>query len=54
MGINFHDGKNRHTYTTRIANDSWMEAVKKIVSIEKVTNAADIGCGGGIYVKARL
>lgn len=52
MGIDFHSKKNRITYTTRNADNSWIEAMKDLVPIEKVSNALDIGCGGGIYSKA--
>ncbi|MFC0559196.1 class I SAM-dependent methyltransferase [Halalkalibacter alkalisediminis] len=52
MGIDFHSEKNRITYTTRKADNSWVEAIKNIVPIEKIFKSVDIGCGGGIYSKA--
>ena len=51
MPINFHEQQNRMTYTTRIADESWLWMIKRRVDITgKVV--ADIGCGGGIYTKA--
>ncbi len=52
MGINFHGEENKKTYTTREAHYSWSEAIKNLVPIETISNALDIGCGGGIYSKA--
>lgn len=52
MGIDFQSDKNRITYTTRIADNSWKEAMKKLVPIENISKALEIGCGGGIYLKA--
>ncbi|UOQ84392.1 class I SAM-dependent methyltransferase [Gracilibacillus salinarum] len=52
MGINFHNQANRTSYTTRTADQSWLELLKKIVPFENVSQALDIGCGGGIYSKA--
>lgn len=52
MGINFHNKKNQRTYTTRNADQSWIEAINKLVPIENISSALDIGCGGGIYSKA--
>ncbi|UOQ49019.1 class I SAM-dependent methyltransferase [Gracilibacillus caseinilyticus] len=52
MGINFHNQGNRTTYTTRTADHSWLELIKKIVPFENVSQALEIGCGGGIYSKA--
>ncbi|WP_112180477.1 class I SAM-dependent methyltransferase [Paraliobacillus zengyii] len=52
MGIDFHSKKNRITYTTRNADNSWIEVMKGLLPIEKISNALDIGCGGGIYSKA--
>ena len=52
MGINFHSEKARHTYTTRKADKSWIDIMSNLVTIEDVSNAVDIGCGGGIYSKA--
>ncbi|MFL0505787.1 methyltransferase domain-containing protein [Ureibacillus sp. 179-F W5.1 NHS] len=52
MGIDFHEKKNRNSYTTRKANQSWIQMVKELVPINNTTHAVDIGCGGGIYCKA--
>lgn len=52
MSIDFHNKKNQTTYTTRHADKSWIEAIKKLVPIENIFNAVDVGCGGGIYSKA--
>ncbi|SFB28609.1 Methyltransferase domain-containing protein [Lentibacillus halodurans] len=52
MPINFHDNNNQKTYTTRTADAGWINAVTKLIDIEKIDHAADIGCGGGIYSKA--
>ncbi|GIN72763.1 SAM-dependent methyltransferase [Bacillus sp. J14TS2] len=52
MGINFHNKKNQRTYTTRNADQSWIEAINNLVPIEDISRALDIGCGGGIYSKA--
>ena len=52
MGINFHSEKARNTYTTRKADKSWIEIITNLVPIEDISNALDIGCGGGIYSKA--
>ncbi|QGG51346.1 class I SAM-dependent methyltransferase [Lysinibacillus pakistanensis] len=52
MGIDFHNMNNQSTYTTRYADFSWMETIKKLVPLVNISRAADIGCGGGIYSKA--
>ena len=52
MGIDFHNDKNSHTYTTRKADDSWVKVIKDLVQFDKISNALDVGCGGGIYTKA--
>ncbi|MGE8081122.1 class I SAM-dependent methyltransferase [Peribacillus loiseleuriae] len=52
MGIDFHNKKNRITYSTRNADNSWIEAIKKLVPVANISKALDIGCGGGIYSKA--
>ncbi|WP_449622411.1 class I SAM-dependent methyltransferase [Robertmurraya sp. Marseille-Q9965] len=52
MVINFHDEKNRHSYSTRIADISWINSIKSIVPFDEISTALDIGCGGGIYAKA--
>ncbi len=52
MGIDFHSKKNQITYTTRKADQSWVETLTNLVAIDKISKAIDIGCGGGIYSKA--
>ncbi|WP_208586173.1 methyltransferase domain-containing protein [Gracilibacillus suaedae] len=52
MGIDFHSKKNRFTYTTRTADNSWIETIKDLVPTENISKALDVGCGGGIYSKA--
>lgn len=52
MAIDFHDGKNRNSYTTREVDRSWTETISALVPFEKIEKAADVGCGGGIYSKA--
>ncbi|MCY9659246.1 class I SAM-dependent methyltransferase [Paenibacillus chondroitinus] len=51
MPINFHDEKNKGTYTTRTADDTWMRFIEKKMDVHNKV-VADIGCGGGIYTKA--
>ncbi|WP_019535385.1 class I SAM-dependent methyltransferase [Paenibacillus ginsengihumi] len=51
MPMNFHDKNNRMTYATRIADESWISLIKENIDISG-KEAADIGCGGGIYTKA--
>ncbi|MCM3388102.1 methyltransferase domain-containing protein [Ureibacillus chungkukjangi] len=52
MGIDFHNEKNRNTYSTRKADTSWIKAIKNLVQFDNISKALDIGCGGGIYSKA--
>ena len=52
MGIDFHNEQNRNTYTTRNADNSWINAIKDLVPIDNFSKVLDIGCGGGIYCKA--
>ncbi|MFJ7661073.1 class I SAM-dependent methyltransferase [Lysinibacillus sp. NPDC097162] len=52
MGIDFHNEKNRNTYSTRKADDSWVKVIKDLVQFDNISKALDIGCGGGIYSKA--
>ncbi|MBO1002558.1 class I SAM-dependent methyltransferase [Pseudogracilibacillus auburnensis] len=54
MAIDFHDKKNRFTYTNRFADESWMNTIQSLIPIEKIHHAVDVGCGGGIYSKALL
>ncbi|GAE37463.1 class I SAM-dependent methyltransferase [Halalkalibacter akibai] len=52
MGIDFHSERNSVTYTTRNADQTWIDALTNLVPINGINNALDIGCGGGIYSKA--
>lgn len=52
MPINFHDPKNKQTYTTRKADVNWKEAIGSLLELHNYHHALDIGCGGGIYSKA--
>jgi ubiquinone/menaquinone biosynthesis C-methylase UbiE len=51
MPIDFHDKSNYLSYTTRNAEDRWLEIIKQFVEIEQKV-VLDLGCGGGIYSKA--
>ncbi|MBY0122794.1 bifunctional 2-polyprenyl-6-hydroxyphenol methylase/3-demethylubiquinol 3-O-methyltransferase UbiG [Bacillus sp. S/N-304-OC-R1] len=52
MGIDFHDQKNHLSYATREADRSWVETIRGLIQVEDIKKAVDIGCGGGIYLKA--
>ena len=52
MGMDFQSDHNRATYTTRNADDSWKEIISELVPIKNISKALEIGCGGGIYLKA--
>ncbi|ASK60992.1 SAM-dependent methyltransferase [Virgibacillus phasianinus] len=52
MTINFHDQGNKHSYTNRRADGSWLALMRNTVNTAHINHAADIGCGGGIYSKA--
>jgi ubiquinone/menaquinone biosynthesis C-methylase UbiE len=53
MTIDFHDNKNKNTYTTRQADNKWLETLKPEINKQDYI-ALDLGCGGGIYSKALL
>ncbi|SFK89658.1 Ubiquinone/menaquinone biosynthesis C-methylase UbiE [Paenibacillus sp. 1_12] len=53
MSIDFHDPKNKTSYTERTVDNAWMKLVKSEVRLQSI-QAADIGCGGGIYSKALI
>ncbi|MDR0270904.1 class I SAM-dependent methyltransferase [Paenibacillus sp.] len=53
MPMNFHDPKNQVSYTTRTADESWLQLISEHLNV-KGKLAADIGCGGGIYTEALL
>ncbi|WP_339212314.1 class I SAM-dependent methyltransferase [Solibacillus sp. FSL W8-0372] len=52
MGIDFHNEKNKYSYSTRKADSSWIHAMEELVNFNNIPKALDIGCGGGIYSKA--
>lgn len=51
MSINFHEEQNKLSYTTRLADQSWIDFIKNHIDV-KGKMVVDIGCGGGIYSKA--
>lgn len=51
MSIDFHDEKNKLTYTGRTADGSWREMIMSLADPSDKT-VMDLGCGGGIYCKA--
>jgi ubiquinone/menaquinone biosynthesis C-methylase UbiE len=51
MPIDFHDPRNRQTYTTREADPTWSAFIRANVNVTH-KRVADVGCGGGIYTKA--
>ncbi|MCL6442225.1 MAG: class I SAM-dependent methyltransferase [Alicyclobacillus sp.] len=51
MPIDFHDSRNAWTYSGRIADVSWNDAILTLVQ-PRGLRVADVGCGGGIYSKA--
>ncbi|MBY7144896.1 class I SAM-dependent methyltransferase [Virgibacillus sp. NKC19-3] len=52
MTINFHDPDNKDSYATRKPDMSWYDTIKKMVDLQNIHDAADVGCGGGIYARA--
>ncbi|MFC5451965.1 class I SAM-dependent methyltransferase [Paenibacillus aestuarii] len=53
MAMNFHDARNRMSYTTRCVDESWLTCIQKHVHLTG-KHAADVGCGGGIYAKGLI
>ena len=51
MPIDFTDPANRRTYSGRVADASWGDAVRRLVRPEGAV-VVDIGCGGGTYTRA--
>ncbi|WP_397539705.1 class I SAM-dependent methyltransferase [Rummeliibacillus pycnus] len=51
MEIDFHSQDNHSSYSSRIANVSWIQRINEICEVKGKT-VLDIGCGGGIYTKA--
>ena len=50
MAIDFHAETNRRSYSGREADDSWRDAVRRLV--DPVNAVVDVGCGGGTYTRA--
>jgi ubiquinone/menaquinone biosynthesis C-methylase UbiE len=51
MPIDFHAPENRLSYASRTADASWRTAISDIIDV-RGKRVLDIGCGGGIYMKA--
>lgn len=51
MPIDFHDARNRQTYATRDADESWITFIRDHIEVSN-KRIADAGCGGGIYTRA--
>jgi SAM-dependent methyltransferase len=49
--IDFRDPANRRTYSDRVADSSWREAVVGLVD-PVGADVVDVGCGGGTYLRA--
>lgn len=50
--MDFHSKDNMYSYTDRAADTQWKEKIKELIDTLSIQQAADIGCGGGIYSKA--
>ncbi|MEK4297791.1 methyltransferase domain-containing protein [Oceanobacillus sp. FSL W8-0428] len=50
--MDFHSKDNMYSYTNREVDMTWKEKIKELIDIASIHQAADIGCGGGIYSKA--
>lgn len=53
MNIDFHDQKNKATYSGRTVDHSWSQAMLKLVD-PTGKHVVDVGSGGGIYSRAWL
>ncbi|WP_240413768.1 class I SAM-dependent methyltransferase [Paenibacillus periandrae] len=53
MSIDFHDPKNTTSYTNRSVDNDWKQLIASRVNLKGI-QAADVGCGGGIYSKALI
>lgn len=51
MPIDFHDERNRGSYASRQADETWRRTMRDLVDPSGL-RVADIGCGGAIYSKA--
>ncbi|MBP1970969.1 2-polyprenyl-3-methyl-5-hydroxy-6-metoxy-1,4-benzoquinol methylase [Virgibacillus natechei] len=52
MTINFHNPDNKDSYSTRKADTSWHDTIKKMIDMQDIHYAVDVSCGGGIYSRA--
>ncbi|SDD35148.1 Methyltransferase domain-containing protein [Terribacillus halophilus] len=50
--MDFHNTKNKWSYTQRDANSTWIRTYSSLLGDHPIHQALDIGCGGGIYTKA--
>ena len=50
--MDFHNTKNKWSYTQRDANATWIRTYSSLLGDQPINQALDIGCGGGIYTKA--
>ncbi|WP_370642335.1 hypothetical protein [Virgibacillus salidurans] len=46
MTINFHNPDNKDSYSTRKADISWRDTIRKMVDMQDIHDAVDVGCGG--------
>lgn len=51
MNIDFHDEKNKATYSGRTVDDSWNQMIVQLID-PKDKDVIDVGSGGGIYSRA--
>jgi len=52
MTINFHDWKNKGSYSNRGVDPAWVKLISTLLPLSSINKAIDIGCGGGIYSRA--
>src|SRR5690606_13470003 len=50
MTIDFHDSRNKSSYSSRMAEEKWFEKINTYVDVQG-KRILDLGCGGGIYTK---
>lgn len=53
MAIDFHNPKNKTSYSERKVDQSWKDMANRLVDING-KSIVDIGCGGGLYTKALM
>lgn len=54
MPIDFHDPRNRMTYTGRTADPAWLACIDMLAGGIAGKRAADLGSSGGIYTEALI